>query len=167
MSIGSILAEQLDGTRAWTLKLLADISDQDWTFAPAPGLAHPLWLCGHLAVSQSLLVHVRVLNRAPIVPDAFAAKFPIGGPVPSAGEGGYPSVAEVREMMDRTHAATLEAIRPLTEDFLREPAYGKDGAPHPHYRDKLGAITHCERHEAFHAGQLALIRRLMGKNFLR
>ena len=52
-------------------------------------------------------------------------------------------------------------------DLQSEPAFGKDGAVHPHYTDKLGAVSHCARHEAFHAGQLATIRRLLGKPFLR
>ena len=50
---------------------------------------------------------------------------------------------------------------------LARPASGKDGNPHQHYQTVRGAVTHCNRHEAFHAGQLALIRRLLGKPFLR
>jgi hypothetical protein len=69
--------------------------------------------------------------------------------------------------MDEMHRGTLEAIAGMTDALLAQPAWGKDGAPHPHYKTKLGAVTHCARHEAFHAGQLALIRRLRGKSFLR
>ena len=47
------------------------------------------------------------------------------------------------------------------------PAFGKDGGKHPHYDTKLEAIGHISRHEAFHAGQLATLRRLLGKSFLR
>ena len=62
---------------------------------------------------------------------------------------------------------TLAGVRGMSDDLLGEPAWGKDGRPHPHYRDKVGAVPHCAGHEAFHAGQLALIRRMLGKAFLR
>jgi hypothetical protein len=166
MTVGEVLAEQLDGTRDWTLKLIADLKGDDWRFAPMPGLAHPLWLCGHLAVSQDILIHARCLGRG-VVDPAFAAKFPIGGPVPSAGEAVYPSPEAIRRVMDETHARTLAAVRGMPDALLAEPAFGKDGAIHPHYRDKRGAVSHCVRHEAFHAGQIAMIRRLLGKPFLR
>ena len=55
----------------------------------------------------------------------------------------------------------------MSDAKLSEPAYGKDGAPHPHYTRVAGAVGHASRHEAFHAGQIALLRRLLGKQFLR
>jgi len=166
MALGPLLAEQLRGTRDWTLKLLADIADDGWYFQPAPGLAHPLWLCGHLAASQNTLVHVRCLGRS-VLGDDFATHFPIAGPVKSAAEHVYPLPAEVREIMDEVHTKTFRAVCEMSDALLSEPAFAKDGALHPHYRDKRGAVTHCFRHEAFHAGQLALLRRLLGKPFLR
>jgi hypothetical protein len=166
MRISELLAEQLDGTRAWTLKLLHDLEGSDWHAQPRPGLAHPLWLCGHLACAQHLLVHARCLGVS-ILDDAFMAHFPIGAPVKSAEEHDYPPLAEVRRVMDQAHGQTLAAIRHMTDGQLAEPAFGKDGAVHPHYKDKRGAVSHCARHEAFHAGQLATIRRLLGKGFLR
>lgn len=167
MSVGMILAEQLEGTRDWTRKLIKDLKEADWTYQPAPGLAHALWTCGHLAASQDVLVHVRVLGRPSILDPAFAAHFPMGQAVRSAAEHDYPPIESVLRVMEDVHRQTLEVVKGLRDEFLREPAYGKDGAAHPHYRDKLGAISHCDRHEAFHAGQIALIRRLLGKNFLR
>lgn len=166
MTAGELLAEQLDGTREWTLKLVADLADDDWSFQPAPGLAHALWLCGHLAASQDVLIHTRCLGR-PLLPADFTRHFPIGGPVASTHEHEYPPVGEVLRVMAETHAATLRAVRGMSDALLAEPCAGKDGASHPHYTTKLGAVTHCGRHEAFHAGQIAMIRRLRGKAFLR
>jgi hypothetical protein len=166
MNLAESLAEQLNGTREWTLKLLADLKGDDWTFQPAGGLAHSLWLCGHLACSQHLLIHVRCLGGG-VLDESFARHFPIGGPVKSAKEHAYPPVATVLATMEDVHRKTLAAVRGMTDALLAEPAFGGDGKPHPHYRDKAGAVAHCNRHEAFHAGQLAMIRRLLGKTFLR
>lgn len=167
MRIASVLADQLNGTREWTLKLVADINGDDWKFQPAPGMSHALWLCGHIAVSQNTLVHVRCL-RKPVMTDDFINHFPIGAPVKSFGEYPFPSPEAVLAEMKRVHELTLAAIRGLSDVQLAEPAYAADGkSAHPHYHDKAGAIAHCNRHEAFHAGQLATIRRLLGKAFLR
>lgn len=166
MTLGQALALQLDGTRDWTLKLIADLRGDDWDFAPAPGLAHPTWTLGHLAVSQDVLIHMCCLGQS-ILPAGFAAHFPMGGPIASTREHAYPPLAEIRAVMDDIHTRTLAAVRGVSDALLTEPAFGKDGALHPHYKDKRGAIGHADRHEAFHAGQLALIRRLVGKTFLR
>ncbi len=166
MSLGTILAQQLDGTREWTLKLLADFDGDDWDFQPAAGVAHARWLVGHLAAAQDLLIHVRCLGQS-VLDDRFAAHFPIGVPVKAVAEHDYPPVEEVLTTLREVHERTLAAVREMDDTLLAEAAFGKDGAIHPHYRDKLGAVTHCGRHEAFHAGQLATIRRLRGKAFLR
>ena len=166
MTQSELLAEQLEGTREWTLNLLDDLTSDQWTFQPGPGLAHALWLCGHVASAQNTVIHVRCLGHS-VLDEVFASHFPIGEPVKPAGEHDYPSVELVRDVMAETHAETLDAVRSMSDGLLAEPAWGKDGQPHPHYSDKRGAVSHCSRHEAFHSGQLATIRRLLGKPFIR
>ena len=166
MTQAELLADMIDGTREWTLKLAADLSGDDWHFTPADGLPHALWLCGHMAVAQHLLIHVRCLSNG-VLNDDFIGHFPIGGPVKSASEHDYPSPEVVLDTMAEVHAKTLLAVRAMGDSILSEPAYGPDGSAHPHYKDKRGAVGHCIRHEGFHAGQLATIRRLLGKSFLR
>ena len=166
MKIGDVLAAELDETRDWTLKLIEDLRGDDWSLQPGPGLAHARYLIGHLAVSQDVLIHARCLGKS-ILGDSFARHFPIGAPILSCSEYAYPSVEEILKVMASVHQHTLAAVRRMDEDLLAEPAWGKDGAVHPHYRDKRGAVSHCARHEAFHAGQIATIRRLLGKAFLR
>lgn len=168
MKLAEFLARQLDGSRDWTLKLIADLKGDDWTFQPGPGLGHPLWHCGHLACSESLLIQQRCLGRKGLLESSFCDHFAIGGAVKSAKEHKYPPVAEVLDAMATVHEKTLLSIREMSDALLAEPAFAADGKSlHPHYRDKAGVVAHCARHEAFHAGQIALIRRLQGKSFLR
>lgn len=166
MTTGEILAHQLADTRQWTLLLLADLADGQWTYQPAPGLQHALWLCGHLASSQNTLIFGRCLGRNELDP-AFSRHFAPGGPVKSAADYAWPTPAEVLDRMAQVHEKTLAAVRGMSDALLAEPAFGKDGARHPHYDTKLGAVSHTARHEAFHAGQIALLRRMVGLNFLR
>lgn len=168
MKLAEFLAQQLDGSREWTLRLIADLKGDDWTFQAGPNLGHALWHCGHLACSESLLIQQRCLGRPGLLDASFCEHFPIGGPVKSAKEHKYPPVGEVLEAMSTAHAKTLQSIREMSDALLAEPAFAADGKSlHPHYRDKAGVVAHCARHEAFHAGQIALLRRLQGKSFLR
>lgn len=166
MQQAELLAEQLRGTREWTLMLIDDLKGDDWHFQPQAGLAHALWMCGHLASAQNTLIHTRCLG-APVLDESFTSHFPLGSPVKSVQDHDYPSVESVLACMDEVQEKTCQAIMGMTDAMLAEPAYGLDGVTHPHYTDKRGAVTHCNRHEAFHAGQLATIRRLLGKAFLR
>jgi len=167
MTTGEFLVDQIDGTRQWTLTLLADLNGDEWTFQPKPGLHHALWLCGHLTAAQHSLVFNRCLGK-PFLDAAFMAHFPMGGPVKSATEHDYPPARVVLTTMADVHRQTLDAVRGMSDAVLAEAAFGADGkTPHPNYKDKRGAVSHASRHEAFHAGQIALLRRLMGKGFLR
>ncbi|MCA9251386.1 MAG: DinB family protein [Phycisphaerae bacterium] len=166
MNIPELLCDQVRRTREWTELLVADLSGDDWTYQPAPGMAHALWLCGHLASAQNLLLFVRCLDTNALDPE-FMAHFPIGSPIKSATEYNWPTPDAVLAKMKDVQAKVEEAILGIDVSILGEPAYGKDGAKHPHYDTKAGAISHMNRHEAFHAGQLASIRRLLGKPFLR
>ena len=168
MTTAELLAQQFADTRDWTRLLIADLQGDDWTFQPGPGLHHALWLCGHLATSQDTLIFDRCLGRTGELDAVFRAHFPLGVPVASAQEHSYPSPREVLDQMESMNVRTLEAIRGMSDGLLAEPAYAKDGkSRHPHYENKLGAVTHLSRHEAFHAGQIALLRRLLGKPALR
>ncbi len=166
MNNAQLLADLIEGSRIWTLKLIADLSGDDWFYQPTQGMAHSLWLCGHLAASENVLIHDRCLGN-PILDTSFLAHFPIGGLVKSAQEHDYPPITDVLDVMADLHVKTLTAIRGMHDETLAEPCTGAEGKPHPHYKDIAGAICHCARHEGFHAGQIASIRRLLGKSFLR
>jgi hypothetical protein len=167
MRTGELLADQLCRTREWTLRLIGDLHGSDWSWQPAAGLQHALWICGHLAHAQEALILKRCLGQSSVLPPDFAAHFGIGGPIKSAAEHAWPSPEEVRRRMDEVQTVVEKAVAGMSDAVLREPALAGDGSKHPHYDDKLGAVSHASRHEAFHAGQLSMIRRLLGKPFLR
>jgi hypothetical protein len=168
MPIADTLIEQVEYARKWTLSLVDDFQDEDWVFQPKPGLHHALWLCGHLATAQDTLIFQRCLGLQGRLGPEFRAHFPIGKPVASAAEHAYPPPESVLTKMAEVHAASVEAIRSMTDAALSQPAYASDGkSEHPQYRTKLGAVAHAARHETFHAGQIAMLRRLLGKEFLR
>ena len=166
MTANDTLIEALDGARDWTLLLIADVVGDEWTYQPKIGAQHILWLCGHLASAQQTLILVRCLGGEK-TDIAFNSHFPIGESVKNATEHCYPAPDVILQKMADTHATVLDGVARMTDAELAEPCSGKDGAVHPHYTTKRGAINHCARHEAFHAGQIALLRRMQGKSFLR
>ena len=166
MTTAELLAEQFAGTRAWTLALLADFEGDDWIFQPGAGLASGLWTLGHLVMAENAVIHMRCFGRS-IVDADFLAPFNRGQTVAPASAGGYPPHEQVLETFHNVHAQTLDAIRSMSDADLALPADGVNMPPHPAFTDRRGAAIHISRHEAYHAGQLGLIRRLRGKNYLR
>ncbi len=166
MTIPELLCDQFHRTREWTLMLIDDLEGTDWYRQPTPGAAHAMWLCGHLASAQETLLFNRCLNTS-VLDSEFKNHFPIGSPIKSKDEYEWPSVETVLNKMADMQQRAETAIRNIDVSILDDRAYGKDGSTHPHYDTKAGAISHMIRHEAFHAGQLATLRRLLGKRFLR
>jgi hypothetical protein len=85
------------------------------------------------------------------------------GTVPEADPAKYPSAAEIRATFDRVHAQVLEEAAGFTEAQLAEPVE----MPYAVHPNKLGSLLFCSHHEMLHAGQLGLLRRLLGKQPIR
>ncbi len=112
ITTAELLARQLDDARDWTRKLIADLSGDDWFFQPAAGLAHPLWLCGHLAGAQNTLIHSRCLGKS-VLDEAFIAHTPDWWPRP----------------LKRRALVSTDRIRPGHDGHDSRP-YGGRGAGH-------------------------------------
>jgi uncharacterized damage-inducible protein DinB len=78
---------------------------------------------------------------------------------PDPNAGAYPQVTEIRAVFDRVYAQTLLELRDLDESTLDQPAL----KPHPMRKTKREILYWCAQHEFVHAGQIGLLRRLMGQ----
>lgn len=165
MTTLEILVDRLQTARRWTLNLLSDIEESRWFDAPGPGLGHVAWQVGHLAASQVVLVHTRCFDKN--YTDHLSASFrdTFGrGSKPVADRAAYPPLADIRANFDRIHRESIDLITGMNPAELDRPTAGE---PHPMFANKAGAIGMASMHESFHAGQIALIRRLAGKAPLR
>jgi len=61
------------------------------------------------------------------------------------------------------HAQVLSEAAGFTAEQLKEPV----DLPYAGEPTKLGALLFCSHHETLHAGQLGLMRRLLGKTPIR
>lgn len=165
MNMNDFLRDRLTVARSWTMSLLEDIDESTWFDMPAPGTNHVAWQIGHLAASQVALIHVRCFGKDydHCAPAGFREKFGKGS-TPLADPSAYPSIADIRAAFDRIQTEALDLIAALSESDLDSPTGGEQ---HPLFSTKQGAIATAALHETFHAGQIALLRRLAGKPPLR
>ena len=153
--------------RKYTEEILNHTDKSDWFRQPQEGVTHLGWQVGHLAVAQFGLALRRIRGSLPIdasiLPEDIRQLFGKGStPTPDASK--YPSADELRALFERVHARVIEELNGLPGDAADQSV---EGDPHPMFTDKLGALHWCAEHEFIHAGQIALIRRLLGASPLR
>lgn len=129
---------------------------------PSLGSSCIAWQVGHLTFSQYGLLMFRIHGRAEgdmqLFPSRFRKAFARGSD-PAAAAVDQWSAEELLQRMEAVHQAALAGLGPsLPTDVLFEPV----DMPYAVYPIKLGAILFCPLHEQIHAGQIGLIRRLLG-----
>ncbi len=158
--------ERLRRSRIVTRQFLSDLSPEEWFWSPPEHTTHVAWQVGHVAVAQYNLCLKRVRGRTTedeaLVSDAFMDAFKLGSKPLTGAQHNLP-LEEIRRVFDAVHHQALTEL-PLVDnaelDTPVEPA-------HPAFKTKLGAIEFSSQHELVHAGQIAMLRRLMGKAPLR
>ena len=157
---------QIRFAREYTLSLLNDLAAEDWFQQPSEGVSHLAWQIGHLAMAQYGLCLFRMRGRAEIdtelMSSSFRKKFSKGttpDPVPASN----PAVEEIRGVFNRVFEQSMLELSSVTELQLDEPI----DMPYAAFPTKLGGLLFCSHHEMLHAGQIGLLRRLIGKTPIR
>ena len=154
--------KQIEFARAYTLSLLADIGPQEWFTVPAGCGTHVAWQVGHLAMAEYGLCLFRQRGRSEIDASLMTSTFRKAfsrGSLPEPDPAKNPGADEIRQVFDQVHAQALREAPSFTAESLAEPV----DMPYAAYATRLGSLLFCSHHEMLHAGQLGLLRRLMGK----
>ena len=140
-------------------QLLADVPDEEFAEQPAPGLNHPAWTLGHLAIAADYFL--TLVGQKPLSPEGWGGLFN-PGTVPDPNRGAYPSKAELMNAYEAGHAAVAEAAANADPAAMAKenPVAGLK-ARFPTFGDLVGYLL--TTHEAGHLGQLSAWRRVMGK----
>ncbi len=152
--------------RQYTLSLIEDLDEGDWFTRPAGAPTHVAWQVGHLAMAQFRLCLERLRDLQPGDRDLISKDFQRmhgKGSEAVANAADSPSPAEIRGVFDSVYQRVLEEIPAYAADDVNEPLKN----PHPMFTTKRGALIFAAQHEMLHAGQIGLLRRLMGKPPLR
>jgi uncharacterized damage-inducible protein DinB len=158
--------ERIRFARQYTSRFLTGLSDEDWFWSPSELTTHIAWQVGHLAVAQYNLCLRRIRGRTSqdeaLIPDRFIDSFKLGSQ-PDPDPANYPPLDEIRRRFDAVLQRALAELAMRSDTELNVSVE----QPHPVFKTKLEAVEYCPQHELVHAGQVALLRRLMGKPPLR
>lgn len=157
---------QMRWARHYTRQLIDSIPLELWYQQPAGVATHVAWQVGHLAVSQYGLMLFRQRGRAPgdleLMPGWLRKQFGRGS-APAVSAEGQPAPEELLARLTAIELQAFAEMPALTPQQLREPI----DMPYAAYPIKLGALLFSPIHEAIHAGQIGLLRRLHGLEPLR
>jgi hypothetical protein len=154
--------KQIEFARGYVQTLLADIAEGDWFQRPAGAPTHLAWQLGHLAMAQYGLCLFRQRGRAESDAELMSGQFRklfSKGSEPLADPAAYPSVPEIRGVFDRVLEQVRRELPGFADATLDEPV----DMPYVGYATKYGALLFASHHEMLHAGQIGLLRRLLGK----
>ena len=157
---------QIEFARAYTSTLLDGLTDDDWFRQPASSPTHIAWQVGHLAMAEYGLCLFRLRGRRAEDLDLMSSKFRkqySKGSQPDPERENNPTPAELRQTLERVHRQALSELATCTAQQLAEPIE----EPYAVTPTKLGALFFCSHHEMLHAGQIGLLRRLLGKAPIR
>jgi DinB family protein len=158
--------QQIEFARVYTQSILAEIDQAEWFTMPPGCPTHVAWQVGHLAMAEYGLCLYRMRGRQPIDLELMTSGFRklfSRGTTPEADAAKYPSAAEIRATLDRVHAQVLKEAADFTEEQLAQVVE----MPYAVHANKLGCLLFCSHHEMLHAGQLGLLRRLLGGQPIR
>lgn len=157
----ALATAQIEFSRAYTLRTLEGLDDDEWYRRPPGCSTHVAWQVGHLAMAEYALTMLRIRGKEPedqaVIANDFFKRFKKGSTPGDPAEA--PAPAELREVLGRVHARALAELATRNDAELQvEPL----PEPYAVFPDKLGSLFFCASHELVHAGQIGLLRRLLG-----
>lgn len=162
-----IAQKNIEFARGYTKSLLEGLTQEDWFWTP-PGefKTHIAWQVGHLAMAQYGLVLFRQRGRQPVdtelMTSSFRKRFSKGS-LPNPDPEKNPSTDEILQVFNRVFEQSQKELSTFDEELLDDPI----DPPHAAFATRYGALLFAADHEMLHAGQIGLLRRLMGKETLR
>ena len=145
-------------------RLVADIDDAQFADQPTPGVNHPAWLLGHLAISTDFAA--TKFGLAPCQPRSWFKDFSSGS-FPRPDRASYPGKAELMAAYEAGHERVEKAALAATPEAMDQP-HGLEIAG---LKEALPTVGHLvvhlmTAHEASHLGHLSNWRRQKGLPFL-
>jgi hypothetical protein len=162
----TLALQQIEFARGYFLATLDGLDEADWFTMPPGCPTHVAWQVGHVAMAEYGLCLFRQRGRQPVDLELMSSSFRklfSRGSVPDADRSRYPAPVEIRATLDRVHAQVLAEVPGLTREQLQEPVE----PPFAVEATRLGCLLFCSQHEMLHAGQIGLVRRLLGKEPIR
>jgi hypothetical protein len=157
---------RVEMARGFTKQFLAGLTPEEWFWSPPELATHVAWQVAHLSVAQYRLCLERIRGRTAaddaFMPATYLERFQLGSQ-PAAGAANNPPLGEIQRVFEAVHERSLAELAARTDEEMDVPLE----QPRPMFKTRLAAVEWAAQHEFVHAGQIALLRRLMGKAPLR
>lgn len=160
MDVNVLVAQHELGSQVHKANI-AGLSHEDSLVGPEGGGNCANWVVGHLVSSRNDAL--ALLGAAPLYPPARFDRYRQGQP-PLTETGEALSFDELNEKFVALQGPLVNALKNATEEVLTRPVPNSPtGNPHETVGSMATAIAF---HEAYHLGQLGLLRRTLGKDRL-
>jgi len=135
-----------------------DIPDADFAFQPVPGVNHPAWILGHLAVATDYTC--RLLGGPMACPKSWHQLCRPGSQL-QTDRSAYPTKDELLAAIEAGHGRATDLVRKATAEALSK------AQPGPFLVKELPTVgdlvAHLmTTHPSMHLGQLSVWRRMKG-----
>jgi uncharacterized damage-inducible protein DinB len=149
------MVQTFDATLAFVERSVADLSEQQMVEQPIGVPNHGAWTLGHIIVScQGMAAE---LGAEPWLPDDWESLFGYGS-TPSPDRSRYPTKAELLAVLADAAKRLRQTLLAADESVLSRPLPDET---FPTMRELLLQVVVA--HTAYHAGQLAVWRRAIGR----
>jgi hypothetical protein len=150
------LREHLSTIHVMLKRLVDDISEEESVTILGDNPNHIKWQTGHLVFTAVLAA--RTLGGEIPVPDGWAAIFRRGATAPDPGAK-LPLLSEIRTVLYSSHERVQALIDQTSDEYLdtnRVIAPNWEASP-------MSALLFLAAHDFYHGGQIAMIRRAIGR----
>lgn len=160
-SLANAYASLFGDAHKGVLSLIANVSEDKRYRQLKEGKSHPLWLLGHIANTNNLLVNMWCLEATSQMPKDLIKKFSpdfSGGIDPTPDPDFYPSWDEVVALYTAITDTSVAGIARLTDDqILGELRGSAPDAMKERFGNVDATIRSMALHSEYHRGQIAII----------
>lgn len=161
------IKEQIDWVDNWTSNLISDVEETDYGIVESLGTSIN-WQVGHIIISKYFHSLHSVLDKKSKIIEDTKSKIPIdeffkyyfAGSDPLVNWKNRPTKKQLLEFKKILDAATSLTLENLTESILTE---GTE-IGNPIAKTKYEALTFTFKHQMWHNGQIAMIKRIINQN---
>jgi len=137
-------------------KLLDDITEDEAFVTIGSSPNHICWLTGHIAYTTTL--RLRCLKADPGTPAEWMELCRRGAPTPTD-RAAFPSFAAVRDQLYKLYDLADRASADIADEYL-----DSEIEPIPKWKERAANyLAFFLTHDFYHAGQIAMIRRELGR----
>ncbi len=144
----------------WVDGQLNALSDEEYNLELSPGKNTGIWILGHLVVSDDDFSVF--LGKGELLFPEYTEVFGQGSKLQKAEI--YPSVSKLKEAWKKVSEKNLEIYSGLTDKELNEPHSMVKNYETDYFKTKDKVIMAWHLHQAYHAGQIAILVSRVGKN---